>query len=134
MEFYLKPIHEKSFYKKAVVIEKKNGTKELYSYNTLVCRINADGGFERIWQGYSATTMRHVNAFLNHYGMETQNKKWWDSLANKKDALYRVVHTNAITHATYKTHTIFDNYADAETYADKLYYGVSLWHTSVVEL
>ena len=59
----------KSFYGKAKVIETDNGEKVLQSYNTFVCRITAAGRFVRMWGGYSATTMRHVNSFLSFYDM-----------------------------------------------------------------
>lgn len=61
----------KSFYGKAKVIEMDNGEKVLQSYNTFVCRITAAGRFVRMWGGYSATTMRHVNSFLSFYDMTT---------------------------------------------------------------
>lgn len=79
-KFYLIPIDGRtSFYNKATVIEKDNGDIELESYNTIVCRIK-NGKFEKLWNGYSPTTMRHVNAFLDTYGFETGNKTWWESL------------------------------------------------------
>ena len=59
----------KSFYGKAKIIETENGEKVLQSYNTFVCRITAAGRFVRMWGGYSATTMRHVNSFLSFYDM-----------------------------------------------------------------
>lgn len=49
----------KSFYGKAKVTELDNGDIELTSYNTVVCRIH-NGVFQRLWNGYSATTMRHL--------------------------------------------------------------------------
>ena len=52
----------KSFYKKAFIIERNDGIY-LKSYDTLVCRIT-HGVFQRLWNGYSATTMRHINSFL----------------------------------------------------------------------
>ena len=69
----------KSFYNKAKVTELDNGDIELTSYNTIVCRIR-NGKFERLWNGYSATTMRHINAFLEFYGIEGGGKAWWDKL------------------------------------------------------
>ena len=54
----------KSFYGKAKVIETENGEKVLQSYNTEVCKISCNGEFVRMWEGYSTTTMRHVNSFL----------------------------------------------------------------------
>lgn len=71
--------YQKSWYGKAKAIEKINGDIELKSYNTIVGRIH-NGIFERLWSGYSATTMRHVNAFLDYYGLDGGGKKWWDSL------------------------------------------------------
>jgi hypothetical protein len=68
----------KSFYGKAKIIETENGEKVLQSYNTFVCRITAAGRFVRMWGGYSATTMRHVNSFLSFYDMNGGGKAWWD--------------------------------------------------------
>lgn len=69
----------KSFYGKAVVFEKDNGEKILQSYNTEVCKITS-GEFVRLWSGYSATTMRHVNSFLQRFGIPGGGKAWWDAL------------------------------------------------------
>ena len=75
--FELKPnTSRKSFYGKAEVIERDNGDIELRSYNTIVARIR-NGNFERLWSGYSATTMRHVNAFLDYFGISGGGKAWW---------------------------------------------------------
>ena len=69
----------KSFYGKARVIEKDNGEKVLMSYDTEVCKITKSGEFVRLWDGYSATTMRHVNSFLDLVGMAGGGKAWWDA-------------------------------------------------------
>ena len=69
----------KSFYGKATVIEKDNGEKVLQSYNTKVCKITSTGEFVRLWSGYSATTMRHVNSFLNLFNLSGGGKAWWDA-------------------------------------------------------
>ena len=69
----------KSFYNKAIVIEQDNGDIELQSYTTIVCRIR-NGKFERLWDGYSSTTMRHINSFLKFYGITGGGKAWWDKL------------------------------------------------------
>lgn len=69
----------KSFYGKAVVFEKDNGEKILQSYNTEVCKITS-GEFVRLWSGYSATTMCHVNSFLQRFGIPGGGKAWWDAL------------------------------------------------------
>lgn len=63
----------KSFYGKAIV-EDNNGEKSLFSYNTLVVKVS--GGkvtlFEK-WD-FSATTVRHVRAFLLGMGLRANNK------------------------------------------------------------
>lgn len=75
--FELKPTNgRKSFYGKASVIAHENGDIELRSYNTIVARIR-NGNFERLWSGYSATTMNHVNAFLDAFGISGGGKAWW---------------------------------------------------------
>ena len=79
--FDLPTMHDKakSFYGKAIVEEKDNGDIELISYTTTVCRIR-NGKFERLWDGYSSTTMRHINSFIDFYGIEGGGKFWWTSL------------------------------------------------------
>lgn len=78
--FELRPINgRKSFYGKASVIEKDNGDIELKSYNTIVARIR-NGKFERLWDSYSATTMNHINSFVDTYGVSGGGKAWWISL------------------------------------------------------
>lgn len=78
--YELKPIDgRKSFYGKAEVI-RENGVNYLKSYNTIVAMIDDSGNFTRLWYGYSATTMRHVNAFIALYGLPGGGKAWWDSL------------------------------------------------------
>ena len=49
--------HRKSFYGKAYLIERDDGTKQLKSYNTIVCEIRQGGEFVRLWDDYSATTI-----------------------------------------------------------------------------
>lgn len=78
--FELKPNNgRKSFYGKAEVIERTNGDIELKSYSTIVARIH-NGKFERLWDGYSMTTMNHINAFIDLFGIDGGGKAWWDSL------------------------------------------------------
>ncbi len=80
MNYELKPNNgRKSFYGKAEVIERDNGDIELRSYNTIVARIR-NGKFERLWDSYSATTMNHVNAFIDLFGIRGGGKAWWTSL------------------------------------------------------
>lgn len=70
----------KSFYKKAWVIEHENGTKELLSYKTKVALISKNGTFRRLWDGWSDTTSRHVNEFREQNGMTKLTKKEWMAL------------------------------------------------------
>lgn len=69
----------KSFYGKALVAEvMAEKTAYLRSYQTRVAAIDWENKrFKRTWDGYSATTMRHVNAFLEAYGLAGGGKKWW---------------------------------------------------------
>lgn len=59
----------KSFYGKAQCIEMEDGTKQLKSYNTIVCEIRK-GVFNMLWDGSSATTNRHIKSFKQFYNME----------------------------------------------------------------
>lgn len=69
----------KSFCGKAKVIEKDNGEKVLQSYDTEVCKITSSGEFVRMWDGYSSTTMRHINSFLQFFDILGGGKSWWDA-------------------------------------------------------
>lgn len=67
-----------SFYGKANVVQYNGGTKELISYKTKVVRIAKNGTIKRLWDGYSMTTLRHVNEFLSQNGIEKKlTKKEW---------------------------------------------------------
>lgn len=69
----------KSFYGKAKVIEMDNGEIILQSYNTVVCKITSNGEFVRLWSGYSVTTMRHINSFLQLFDIAGGGKAWWNA-------------------------------------------------------
>lgn len=69
----------KSFYGKAKAVHLDDGTIICQSYDTFVGRIE-NGRFIRTWGGYSVTTMRHVNAFLDTFGIPGGGKAWWDAL------------------------------------------------------
>lgn len=64
---------------KARVVE-HNGEKLLKSYDTIVCKLTADGQFVKMWDGYSATTMRHVDSFRRLNGLNAIGKAGWDKL------------------------------------------------------
>lgn len=66
--------HHKSFYKKAIVRIYDDGTEVLRSYGTDVITRKADGALIRHWDGWSATTGRHVAAFCGI------GKKDWDKM------------------------------------------------------
>ena len=53
----------KSFYGTAVVIVEDNGTETLYSYNTPIIKRLVSGELVKLWDGWTATTGRHIQAF-----------------------------------------------------------------------
>ena len=68
-----------SFYGKARVVVRDDGTQVLYSYGTPVCRIK-DGKVTLLRKGYlgwssSPTTLRHVKEFLKQNGFEAGSVK-----------------------------------------------------------
>ena len=80
----------KSFYGKAIVIETENGIY-LKSYNTYVAMITPENEVIRLWDSYSATTMRHINSFINHYNITGGGKAWWDKLEVNNDCIRKAV-------------------------------------------
>ena len=52
----------------------------LVSYETRVARIAPDGSFHRLWSGYSATTMRHVNMFRAAHDLPKITKSQWEKM------------------------------------------------------
>lgn len=79
--------NHKSFYSKAVVREFEHGSV-LMSYGTPVVAVDESGKIHRLWSGYSATTMRHVNAFMANMNIPQGGKTWWDQLQVEKDHVY----------------------------------------------
>lgn len=78
--FELCPVYDsrKSFYGKAKVIHRGN-SYYLYSYDTLVAVW--DGTMHRKWDGYSATTARHINEFARQYEGHGYTKSQWEKVA-----------------------------------------------------
>lgn len=72
----LNPTNQKSFYGKAKIIYAPEGIL-LKSYATIVAMIDNNGEFVKLWCGYSATTMKHINAFCDRFGYPTMNKATW---------------------------------------------------------
>ena len=69
----LTPLNRKSFYNKAKLITDGNVTK-LKSYETIVASYNHETKEMTVNGWYSATTARHINAFLDKYGFDTCTK------------------------------------------------------------
>ncbi|CDC05058.1 unknown [[Clostridium] leptum CAG:27] len=53
----------KSFYGKAIVEIADDGTETLYSYDTPIIKRTNAGELVKLWDGWSATTGRHIAAF-----------------------------------------------------------------------
>lgn len=53
----------KSFYGKAVVEIAADGSETLYSYNTPIIKRSSSGDLVKLWDGWTATTGRHIKAF-----------------------------------------------------------------------
>lgn len=45
-----------------------------------VLKLSSDGKLEKLWHGYSATTMRHINSFCDTFGIDGGGKRWWENL------------------------------------------------------
>ena len=78
--------NQKSFYNKAVQIELEDRIF-LKSYDTIVCFIDKDQTVKRLWPDYSATTMKHVNSFLENNGLPKCGKKEWLKLETVENPL-----------------------------------------------
>jgi hypothetical protein len=78
MTYEITPLSKKSFYGKCKV-EVEGNTKSLRSYNTIVATYNIETDKVTVNGWYSATTARHINAFLYHLGKDTMCKKEMDS-------------------------------------------------------
>lgn len=53
----------KSFYGKAIVEIAADGSETLYSYNTPIIKRSSSGDLVKLWNGWTATTGRHIKAF-----------------------------------------------------------------------
>ena len=115
-EKVLKATTQKSYYGKDHYYEYENAVY-LRSYGTTVCRI-IDGEFQRLWSGFSKTTLNHVNDFRKLYGMEPLNKKGWLSIPCDGER-YRVTTTNIVGY-TRRFGQIFSSYDEAENFIYKL--------------
>lgn len=87
-----------SYYGKAKVRE-ENGFLILRSYDTDVLRIDVEKHtFSRLWNGWSATTAKHVNDFLKQNGFNVLSKKEWLALpCVNNEPVYNVYMSNGFT-------------------------------------
>ena len=69
---------QKVFYRKAALIENK-GRVFLQSYDTIVACIDK-GKLFKLWDGYSATTARHICTFCYSFGVKPVSKKEWENM------------------------------------------------------
>lgn len=85
----LMPLHtnQKSFYGKARVYAVEDGRDNYYtlrSYATAVVSVYVGPDdipyIKRLWDGYSATTMRHVNEFLIQEGFTKLSARAWRAM------------------------------------------------------
>lgn len=53
----------KSFGYKAIVEVDEHGNETLYSYGTAIIKRTSSGELVKLWNGWSATTGRHIAAF-----------------------------------------------------------------------
>lgn len=73
----------KSFYGKTYVIEDE-GKSTLYSYNTPIVSVK-DNKIKALWNGWSMTTGRHINAFFESLGLsQGVGKKYWTQIQDGK--------------------------------------------------
>ena len=68
---------------RALVIPTESGYI-LKSYYTDVCEIR-ENKFIKLWQGYSNTTLKHINAFRSNYNFPTISKREWIEMEANKE-------------------------------------------------
>ena len=113
--------YQKSYYGKAKVINDQHGNYKLKSYETIVCEYDENTKtFKKFWNGYSRTTMNHINDFRSLFGLSRLSKKEWEKITcdNGNDEKYRVCFYNGFVE--WKAEVIFDNELDAYEFAEKI--------------
>lgn len=68
----------KSFYGKAEVEQEENNVT-LISYNIPIVNVN-NGKITPLWDGWSATTNRHLKEFFKQFWDVEYSKKKWDKI------------------------------------------------------
>lgn len=49
----------------------------LQSYDTLILSLNTNTGeVKKLWDGFSTTTLKHINEFLSAFGLSFNKKSW----------------------------------------------------------
>lgn len=73
----------KEHYNKALMYQDNNNSNHyiLISYNTIVAELKDNKYI--IYGYYSLTTARHINTFLEHFGIETLQKKEIETIVGK---------------------------------------------------
>jgi len=91
----------------------------LRSYETLVCMYSR-GQFIKLWNGYSKTTLAHVNDFRRLFDLPALNKAAWLALPCpcSDGARYTVTFSNGFT--SWRAGVVFDSIEDAETFGEKI--------------
>lgn len=72
---------QRSFNHRAHILQDATGNLQLLSYETIVASFDPQTKeLKKLWNGYSATTQKHINAFCDYCGIEGFNKKEWENL------------------------------------------------------
>ena len=63
---------------RAIIKIENDGSLVLQSYYTDVCRYNPKTDiFEKTWNGFSVTTLKHINIFRRFLALNTLSKREW---------------------------------------------------------
>jgi hypothetical protein len=69
---------------RAIIKPDNNGNLILQSYYTNVCRYNLKSDkFFKTWNGFSVTTLKHINIFRQFLGLKAISKREWIELATE---------------------------------------------------
>ncbi len=69
---------------RAIIKTDENGNPILQSYYTDVCRFDLkERKFIKTWNGFSVTTLKHINIFRQFLGLETISKRTWIELTTE---------------------------------------------------
>ena len=121
METKLNATFQKSYYGKAHVITNDDGTLLLRSYETIVCEYDPNTNtFRKLWNGYSRTTMKHINDFRKLCGLSMLIKKEWDSIpfSGDEQGKWKVEFSNGFV--SWVAETVFGSYDEAWSFAERI--------------